>query len=196
MIPVVERVIGLDYSSKGLYVDSEDNKPDYPQFYRKSEAKLKKAQRKLSNRKKGGKNREKQRKQVAKLHEKVANQRKDYLHKVSRQITNAYDAVAIEDLNMRSMAQCLNLGKSTNDNGFGMLKTFLGYKLVNQGKQLIVIDKWFPSSKVCYPCKGKNPDLTLADRIWICPHCGAVLDRDKNAATNIRYEGCRILGLF
>ena len=88
VIPVVERVIGLDYSSNGLYVDSEGNKPDYPQFYRKSEAKLKKAQRKLSNRKKGGKNREKQRKKVAKLHEKVANQRKDYLHKLSRQITS------------------------------------------------------------------------------------------------------------
>ena len=96
---------------------------------------------------------------------------------------------------MRSMAQCLHLGKSTNDNGYGMLKAFLAYKLADQGKQLVVIDKWYPSSKLCYPCKGKNPDLTLADRTWTCPHCGAVLDRDINAATNIQYEGCRILGL-
>ena len=193
--PVEQRVIGLDYSSKALYVDSEGREPDYPRFYRESEAKLKKAQRKMSKQKKGGKNREKQRQKVANLHEKVVNQRRDYLHKLSRQITNAYDAVAIENINMRNIAQCLNLAKSTNDNGYGMLKAFLAYKLAEQGKQLVIVDKWYPSSKLCHFCQMKNTELTLGDRQWICPHCGAALDRDINAALNIRKEGCRLMNI-
>lgn len=194
ILPTTETVLGLDYSSQTLYIDNKANTADYPKFYRKAEAKLKKEQRKLSKRKKGSKNREKQRQKVAKLHEKVANQRKDFLHKRSRQIANAYDAVVIEDLNMRAMAQGLHLAKSTNDNGYGMLKTFLAYKLKEQGKQLVVIDKWYPSSKMCHVCGTTNDQLTLADRIWICS-CGAVLDRDINAAINIKHEGCRILGV-
>lgn len=193
--PTPETVLGLDYSSKALFVDSQANTADYPRFYRQAEAKLKKAQRKLSKRQKGGKNREKQRRKVAKLHEKVANQRKDFLHKLSRQITNAYSGIAIEDLNMRSIAQSLNLAKSTNDNGFGMLRTFLAYKLAEQGKQLIRIDKWYPSSKMCHHCKTINDELTLSDRTWTCSQCGAELDRDVNAAINIKNEGCRMLGL-
>ncbi len=99
-----------------------------------------------------------------------------------------------EDLNMRGMAQSLNLAKSTNDNGFGMLKTFLAYKLTEQGKKLVTIDKWYPSSKLCRFCNNENKDLTLADRTWICKYCGAD-DRDINAAINIKNEGCRILGI-
>ena len=193
--PIIETVLGLDYSSKTLFVDSQANNADYPKFYRQAERKLKKAQHKLSKRQKGSKNCEKQRHKVAKLHEKAANQRKDFLHKLSRQIANAYSAIAIEDLNMRGMAQSLNLGKSVNDNGFGMLKTFLAYKLAEQGKQLVVIDKWFPSSKMCRFCNNENKELTLADRTWTCIHCGAELDRDINAAINIKNEGCRMLSI-
>lgn len=193
--PTNQSVIGLDYSSKSLYVDSQANSADYPKFYRQAEAKLQKEQRKLSKRKKGSKNREKQRQKVAKLYEKIANQRKDFLHKRSRQLANAYEAVIVEDLNMRGMAQALKLAKSTNDNGFGMLKTFLAYKLAEQGKQLVIIDKWYPSSKLCHYCGYKNKELTLNDRNWICQECGKVLDRDINAAINIKKEGCRILGI-
>ena len=150
----------------------------------------------MSKRKKGGKNREKQRQKVAKLHEKVANQRNDFLHKLSRQITNVYDAVAIEDINMRNIAQLLHLAKSTNDNGYGKLKNFLSYKLEDQGKHLVVINKWYPSSKTCYHCKHINADLTLADRVWTCPNCGRLLDRDINAANNIKYEACKMLRLI
>ena len=194
--PTIETVVGLDYSSGSLFVDNKGESPDYPKFYRKTESKLKKEQRKLSRRKQGGSNCEKQRQKVARLHKKVANQRKGFLHNLSRQITNAYDAVGVEDINMRSMAQCLNLAKSTNDNGFGMLRDFLAYKLSEQGKQLVVIDKWYPSSKTCYPCKSINHDLKLSDRVWICPECGAILERDLNAACNIQYEACRTLGLI
>ena len=193
--PTNETTIGLDYSSKSLYVDSQANSAEYPKFYRQAEAKLQKAQRKLSKRKKGGKNRAKQRQKVAKLHEKITNQRKDFLHKRSRQLAGTYDAVAIEDLNMRYIAQGLNLAKSTNDNGFGMLRTFISYKLTEQGKQIVVIDKWYPSSKLCHYCNNKISQLSLSDRSWTCQECGKFLDRDITAAINIKNEGCRILGI-
>jgi len=165
--PRLQTTLGLDYSAKSLYVDSQANSADYPKFHRKAEAKL---------------------------HERVANQRKDFLHKLSRQLADKYEAVVIENLNMRSMAQGLKLAKSTNDNGFGMLKTFLEYKLKEQGKKLVIIDKWYPSSKLCDFCGTVNDGLTLADRVWTCS-CGAILDRDINAAINIKNEGCRILGI-
>ena len=193
--PKPESIIGLDYSSGNLYIDNEGNSAAYPRYYRRTEEKLKRAQRKLSGRKKGGRNREKQRKRVAGLHEKVANQRKDFLHKASRQITNAYEAVAVEDLNMRGMAQGLHLGKSTNDNSFGKLRTLLAYKLAEQGKQLIIIDKWYPSSKRYHVCGNDNKELTLSERNWTCRHCSTVHDRDVNAAINIKNEGCRLLGI-
>ena len=193
--PTPETVLGLDYSSPYLFVDSQGQAADYPKFYRRAEEKLKKAQRKLSKRRRGSHNREKQRRKVAKLHERVANQRRDFLHKLSRQIANDWEAVAMEDLNMRGMAQSLNLAKSTNDNGFGMFRTFLAYKLAEQGKPLVVVDKWFPSSKMCGFCGVKNNELALADRTWVCKDCGAELDRDVNAAINIQQEACRMLGI-
>lgn len=193
--PTKEKTIGLDYSSGMLYIDSEGKSAAYPGYYRKAEERLKKEQRKLSRRRKGGKNREKQRQKVARLHEKVANERKDFLHKTSRQIANAYEAVVVEDLDMRAMSQCLWLGKSTNDNGFGKFKSLLAYKFMERGKQLVVIDKWYPSSKRCHKCGYAHKELTLNERSWICPNCGKVHDRDVNAAINIRDEGCRLLGI-
>lgn len=146
----------------------------------------------LSHCQKGSANRNKQRLRVAKLHEKVANQRKDFLHKLSNQITNDYDVVCIEDLNMRAMSQCLNFGKSVADNGWGMFTTFLDYKLSDRGKALSKIDKWFPSSKMCSECGALNDSLTLSDREWDCV-CGEHHDRDWNAAINIKNQGIRIL---
>ena len=193
VIPSPEKTLGLDYRSRGLFVDSEGVEANYPGYYRASEERLKKAQKKLSRRQKGGKNRQKQIKKVAILHEKVANQRKDHLHKKSRQIANAWDAVVIEDLNMRGLAQGLNLGKSTMDNGFGMFRGFLKYKMEEQGKKLVVIDKWYPSSKTCNRCGAVNQNLKLGERTWVCG-CGMILDRDHNAAINIKREGIRLMG--
>lgn len=113
--------IGLDFSMYGLYKDSNGDEPKYPRYYRQAEKKLKREQRKLSLMQKGSKNRDKQRIKVAKLHEKVANRRKDFLHKQSRQIANAYDCICIEDLNMKTLSQTLNFGKSVSDNGWGNL---------------------------------------------------------------------------
>ena len=188
-----DNVLGLDMDMKNLYTDSQGIRAEYPRFYRKSIDKLNKAQRKLSKRKKGGKNRNKQRLKVARLHEKVANQRKDFLHKLSKELVNKYDLICIEDLNMKAMSQTLNLGKSIADNSWGMFTTMLNYKLQQQGKQLIKVSKWYPSSKTCHECGYIKKDLTLADREWICPSCGNIIDRDYNAAMNIRDEGIKII---
>ncbi|TKI25201.1 RNA-guided endonuclease InsQ/TnpB family protein, partial [Bacillus mycoides] len=123
-----------------LYVSSEDEKANYPKFYRKMLDQLAKAQQVLSRRTKGSIRRNKQRIRVAKLHEKVANQRKNFLHHKSKELATNFDVVAVEDLNMKGMSQALNFGTSVTDNGWGMFTSFLAYKLNEQGKQLVKID--------------------------------------------------------
>ena len=186
------KALGLDYASHSFYVDSQNREADYPRFYRNAQKKLAKEQRKSSLMKYGSNNYYKQKIVVAKLHEHISNQRKDWIHKLSTQLANEYDYICVEDINMQNMARSLKLGKSTNDNGFGMFRTILGYKLADRGKQLIKIDKWFPSSKMCRHCGVVNKDLTLADRVWIC-ECGEVINRDENAAINILNVGLNMV---
>ena len=184
--------LGLDYSMKELYISSDGISAEYPRYYREALKRLKKEQRKLSKCIKGSSNRNKQRIKVAKLHEKVTNQRKDFLHKLSRQTANAADAVCIEDLDMKGMSQSLNFGKSVHDNGFGKFVSMLEYKLNEQGKELIKVGKWFPSSKKCSNCGVLKKTLTLSERIYYCENCGLTIDRDLNASYNIRNEGWRL----
>lgn len=191
----LENILGLDMDMKNLYTDSQGMRAEYPRFYRKILDKLKREQRKLSKCQKRSNNRNKQRQKVATLYQKVANQRKNFLHQTSRKLVNQYDAIIIEDLNMKTMSQTLNLGKSVYDNAWSMFTVFLKYKLENEGKKLVKIDKWFPSSKKCNECGEINHELQLSDREWICESCGSVIDRDYNAAKNIRDEGIRVLGL-
>lgn len=189
----MQSVVGLDFAMNGLFVESEEGKTaNYPRFYRQSLEKLAKEQRIQSRRKKGSNRWHKQRLKVAKLHERMTNQRKDFLHKVSYELTRRFDGVVIEDLNMKGMSQALNFGKSVADNAWGMFTTFLQYKLEDQGKQLIKIDKWFPSSKTCSSCGQIKDSLSLADRIFRC-ECGFAADRDWNASVNIKWEGLRML---
>ena len=188
-----QKFLGLDFSMHELYIASDGTSANYPRFYRQALKKLEREQRKLSKMQKGSNNRNKQRIKVARLHEKVTNQRKDFLHKQSRQITNAYDCVCIENLDMKAMSQAMNFGKSVADNGWGMFTTFLQYKLEETGKQLVKIDKFFASSQICSVCGYKNSDTKkLSVREWICPCCKTNHNRDINAAINIRNEGMRI----
>lgn len=120
----INNSVGLDYQSNGLFVDNQGNQPNYPRYFRLAEVKLAKAQRKLSRMKYGSHNYEKQRLKVTKIHEKIANQCKDFLHKLSYDFANKYDYVFVEDIDLRSIAQFGHLGKSTNDNGFGMFRSF------------------------------------------------------------------------
>ena len=193
--PTRETVLGLDFDMKNLYTDSQCVRAEYPRYYRKALEKLAREQRKLAKCTKGSNNRRKQKIKVAKVHEKVANCRKDFFHKRSRELVNSYDAIVIEDLNMKAMGQCLNFGKSVSDNAWGMFTTFLKYKLENEGKLLVKVDKWFPSSKTCHYCGEINKGLELSDREWTCKSCGCTIDRDYNASKNIRDEGFRLLGL-
>ena len=192
-IPDKELALGLDYSSPLFYVDSNNEDAGVPHFYRKAEAKLAREQRRLSKMTKGSSNYQKQKLKVEKLHRKAAQQRQDFCHKLSREIANSYEAVCVEDLDLRTMSRTLNLGKSTMDNGFGMFREFLKYKLEEQGKYFVVIDKWYPSSKTCHECGHVYRELQLGDRVWVCPHCGTIILRDYNAALNIRDEGLRML---
>jgi len=188
----INSIIGLDFSMPELYIPSEGESAEYPRYYRRSLKKLKRMQRRLSKMTRYSSNYHKQRRKIAILHEHIANQRKDFLHKQSRQIANAYDCVAIEDLNMKAMQKALNFGKSVSDNAWGMFVSFLQYKLAEQGKQLIKIDRWFPSSKTCSVCGRKKGTLPLSERVYHC-ECGNIVDRDINAAINIKQEAARML---
>lgn len=188
----IQTVVGLDFAMDGLFVDSETGKKaNYPRFYRQMLDKLAIEQRKLSRKKKGSSNWNKQRIRVAKIQEKVANQRKNYLHYQSKELVSNYDAIVIEDLDMKGMSQALKFGRSVADNGWGMFTSFLLYKLKAQGKHLVKIDKWFPSTKTCSNC-GSVKDITLSERTYQCT-CGLTLDRDYNSALNIKKEGIRLL---
>ena len=183
------KALGLDYSSPHFYVDSQGVVADMPHFYRQAEQRLAREQHKLSKMVKGSSNYKKQRQRVALAHEKVRNQRKDWQHKRSCELADKWDIICVEDINYKGMSGSLRLGKATQDNGFGQFRTFLEYKLSEQGKKLITIDKWFPSSKLCHNCGYVNNDLTLSDRVWLCPSCGETIQRDENAAINIRNAG-------
>lgn len=180
--------IGLDFAMADFYVDSKGNKGNYRKFFRKSEERLAIEQRKLSRKVKGSNNYEKQRLKVAKVHEKIANQRKDLLHKTSRKIANSYDVICVEDLNMKAMSQTLNFGKSVNDIGWGMFVEMLEYKAYELGKFLVKADKFFPSTKQCSSCKEKR-EMELSERVYKCDYCGLVIDRDLNAALNLEEYG-------
>lgn len=186
------KALGLDYSSPHFYVDNQGVEADMPHFYREAEGRLSREQRRLSKMVRGSNNYRKQRRKVAIKHERVLDCRKDWLHKESTKLANEWDYICVEDINLRAMAGTLKLGKSTNDNGFGMFRTFLDYKLAERGKRLVTIDKWFPSSKTCHACGAVNHELILKDREWDCT-CGTHLLRDLNAAINIRDEGLSLV---
>ena len=199
ILPVIPKTfLGLDFAMHGLYVASDEEDAKYPDFLRTAEKRLAKAQRKLSKKQKGSHNREKQRLRVAILHEKVANQRRDFLHKKARYLADRYDAIGIEDISVKAMAKRkkggkFSFGKSVADNGWNMFTNMLEYKLAWQGKKLIKIDKWYPSSQLCHVCGYQNHETKdLSVREWDCPKCGSHHNRDKNAAINIREEARRI----
>ena len=186
-----EKFIGIDFAMQGMCVFSTGKRAEYPMFYRNTEKKLAREQRKLSRCQKGSQNYKKQKKRVALCHEKIRNQRKDFQHKLSAGLTESFDAVCVEDLNLKGMAGGLHLGKGVHDNGYGLFLSMLEYKLEERGKYLIKVDRYFASSKICSVCGKKKEELSLFDRIYYC-ECGNRMDRDVNAAVNIMNEGKRI----
>jgi len=176
-----ETTIGIDLGIKTFIVVSNGKEYDNPKFLRKAQSKLKYIQRKYSK-KKGKRTKQK----LAVLHEKVANQRKDFLHKVSSELINNHDSIAIETLQVSNMLKNHTLAQAIQDAGWGMFVTMLEYKAKWQGKNIMKIGTFEPSSKTCSCCGHINKELTLKDREWTCKGCGTLLNRDVNAAINIK----------
>lgn len=195
-LPKETRFLGLDYSQKDLYVDSEGRKANYPKYYKRSEQKLARLQKSICRKEKNGKNYQKSMRKIQKLHVKIKHQRHDYLQKLSTELVSRYDVIVVEDINLRAMGGCLSLGKNLHDNGFGLFREMLAYKLWKKGSCLVRIDRMYPSSKTCSVCGAVKQDLKLSDRIYICPECGCFIDRDYNAAVNIREEGKRTFLIY
>jgi len=190
--PEPAKIVGIDLGLIDFATLSDGSDPTpAPKFFRKCQKKLRKAQRALSRRKPGSHRKAKARRAVAKVHQRIANQRGDFLHKLSTELVNNHDGICIEDLSLKGLART-KLAKSFTDASMGEFRRQLEYKSLWNRKHLAVIDRFFPSSRHCNACGVKNDHLTLSDREWDC-ECGAHQDRDFLAACNIRDEGLRIL---
>lgn len=189
--PTEERTVGIKYSVPHFFVADDGTTADPPHWLRESQEKLAECQRKLSRMQPGSKNYQEMVQRYRKLHEHIANQRRDFIHKQSSRIANDWDAVcvradALDEVN-RTMKRA-NLYES----GFGMFRECLKYKLARQGKQYIPVDRYYPSSRTCSHCGHELPQAAdYHRRTWTCPECGAVLNREINAAQNIKEEGLR-----
>lgn len=185
--------VGIDLGVKDFVITSDGEVFENKYFLRKEEKKLKKLQRQLAKKVKGSKNRNKQRIRLAKVYEHIANKKLNYIHYVTNELLRYFDVVFMENLNTSGMIKNHHLAKAIQEVGFYLFKEILQNKALVNGKQIVLVDRFYPSSKTCSVCGYKKTDLTLKDRYWICPNCGTYLDRDINAAKNILTEGQRIL---
>ena len=187
-----QKCVGIDLGIKDFVITSDGKKYKNNRYTKKYQKKLAKAQKHLSRKKYGSVEYEKQRLKVAKIHEKIANCRNDNLHKVSIDLIRNYDLICVEDLNVKGMVKNHKLAKHIQDASWGVFLNYLQYKADWNDKQIINIDRFYPSSQTCSECGhvyGKAKDLSI--RYWVCPKCGEVHDRDINAAKNILKEGLR-----
>ena len=187
------KAVGIDLGVASLVTTSDGQKIEGVADTRKLDKKLARQQQKLSRKKKGSNNREKQKIKVARVYEKIANKRKDHLHKVTAKIISENQVVCAETLNVEGMLKNHRLAKSIAAQSFATILGFLEYKAKEQGKIFVQVDRWFASSKTCHKCGVKADAMTLNIRSWRCPSCGTKHDRDINAAKNILAEGMRIL---
>lgn len=192
--PDPAKFIGIDLGLIDFATLSDGSDPiPAPKFYRKAQVKLRKAQRTFSRRQKGSRRKAKARVKVARVQQKTAEQRKDFLHKLSTRLVGQYDGLCIEDLCVKALART-KLSKSFTDASMGEFRRQLTYKAGWNRKHLVVVDRYFPSSRLCNACGAKNDALTLSDREWDCG-CGTHHKRDFLAACNLRDEGLRILAV-
>ena len=190
------KILGIDLGIKDFAIVNDGKKTSKysnPRHWQKHEKNLARKQKKLARKQKGSNSRARARKLVAKVHARISNARQDFLHKLTRKLTNESQVIVVEDLNVKGMVRNRKLAKAISDVGWGMFVNFLSYKLERENKRLLEISRWFPSSKTCSNCLYQLEQLTLDVRDWICPSCRWHHDRDENASRNIRAEGIRIL---
>lgn len=190
-------VIGIDLGIADFAIFSDGTKIENPRFFEKSEDKLAKLQRELSRKTIGGSNWNKARIKVANLQKHISNQRQDFLHKLTTEIVKSFDIICIEDLDVKSMKETdsKTRNKRVGDVSWSEFRKQLTYKSNWYGKQLSVVDRYYPSSQICHVCGERDGKKSEDIREWICPECGKHHDRDINAAVNILNEGIRLLNI-
>ena len=187
--------VGIDLGVKDFVITSDGEVFKNKHFFKLQEKKIAKLQRQLSKKRKGSNNRNKQRVKVAKAFERFTNQKEAYIHSVVNELLTYYDIVFMEDLNVQGMLKNHKLAKAIQEVGFYRFKQILKDKAMNNYKEVVFVDRFYPSSKTCNKCGYVNKKLMLNDREWTCPNCGEHHDRDLNAAINILLEGERIIGV-
>jgi len=191
-LPKTDKVIGIDLGIKDFIASSDGQRFENLKLIRINQKKLSGLHRELSRKQKGSKNKNKARIKLAKYHEKLNNIKENYLHQISNQLLNENQVIVMEDLNVKGMLKNHNLAKSIQELSLNRFKSLLTYKSEWYGRDLIEIDRFYPSSRLCSNCGYKNDELTLKDREWTCFECKTNHDRDLNAAINIRNEGMRL----
>lgn len=193
-LPITFKMVGIDLGIKDLFVTSDGHRVNNPRHTARYARKLAKAQRRLSRKQKGSNNRAKARLKVARCHAKIADTRRDHLHKLTRQIVNENQVIAAESLQVKNMVKNRHLSNAISDVGWGELVRQLDYKAAWAGRQFVQVDRWYPSSKRCHSCGFVLESLPLNVRTWDCPDCGTQgIDRDVNAARNILQAGTALL---
>ena len=207
----IKKEVGIDLGVKSFLTRDDGIKVENPQFLSQEAIHMSKLQQAFSRAKKGSNNHAKLRKKIADLHERISNKRNDFLHNESAKLINEFDRIYMEDLNVAGMTrsskgtaekpgknvkQKSGLNRNILDVGLGNFKNMIEYKTNFNNKEVVKVNRFFASSKTCHKCGTKNDELKLSDRVWICSSCGEELDRDENAAKNIKAEGRRSLTLI
>ncbi len=192
-LPQSDTAIGADLGLKSFVALSDGHIVGNPKFFHKDEKKLARAQRRHAKKQKGSKNRDKARKKVARIHTRIGDRRRDFLHKLSTRLIRENQTICVESLAVKNMVQNQCLSKAISDVGWSEFVSQLEYKAQWYGRELVKIDKWYPSSKRCHVCGHVLDSLSLDVREWTCPECSTVHDRDINAAKNICAAGLGVL---
>ena len=188
VIPTAETTIGLKYSMPHFYVADDGSAADPPHWLKQSQEKLAGMQRRLCRMQPGSQNYQEMVRKYRLLHEHIANQRRDFIHKESRRIANAWDAVCVRADALTEISRDMKLGY-VKDSGYGMFRECLRYKLERQGKPLLMVDRYFPTTRTCSACGMAGDAVPYKKNFWTCPRCGVVHQREINAAQNIKAQG-------
>ena len=188
-----DKSVGIDLGIKDFVITSDGEVFENLHFKKSQSNKIKRLQRQLSRKVAGSNNRNKARIKLAKAYKKINNRKQYYLHQVTNTLINENQVICMEDLNVKGMMKNHKLAESISEMNFGEFRRMLEYKAKWYGRQIVYVDRFYPSSKTCHNCGYIKKDLKLSDRQWVCPQCGEVIERDYNAACNILDEGLRIL---